>query len=1041
MRRASKIIAGILLALIMIVALLAAGLSFYLTDERLRSMAEPHIAAMTDRTVEVEDLSYTLFSTFPRFGLRAGPVRMSDPVEDELASLQRIRLDLEIWPLLRNEVQVNRLELQQPEISVVRYADGTTNLDDAFHSPERETREPDPDEEQMLFDLQRITVEQGSVRYVDHQGDHRVSAAGLDMDTAVRIAEIIESDVDLQIGSLGLMVEGQPVLDGLTVRLSQTSELDTEHEELRITSGSLDLHGLALVMEGAVSRWSEDNAQVDLDIHSESDDFGALMDMIPETYDDLLQGVDAGGQLEIEAGLGGWAGPDSIPSFTAHAVIEDGHIQHTDMPEQIRDISLQVEAGNNEITLHSVQAAAGASRIEAEGNILHAFDRQAEFRLISDGELDLSTAARVYPLESEWGVEQLGGTGRFSVSAEGRLWEPEESRFNAAFMLTDGLLAHAELAHPVEQIHVDLEGSRGRIRLQSLQANMQSNRVDLGGVIHSPLEHTDGSFDMEGELVMDLESLYPVAPVDRDTLDASGILRVAGSVSGPLDAMDDPDQVEPDLQASLEGGHLAWHEWQQPLETLTLDAHVLPRTLTVNHSRVETGGNRLQLSGQVTDYRSENPHLALQLNGRILLEELDGYIDMDAFDLQAAGEVEANLGIDGPVEDPLAIQLNGPVTIREGEVRTPGLPEPVTGMNGTALFQGDDIQLQEFHLDMGRSDFRLSGSLQRYRALMDEPGEAAPAGYQGSLQSDVIDLDEMLDADPDTEQEEYPVHLPNLEGEMEGRIDVLHAYGITAEHIEGKLVVTPDYIAMPEGRVDIYDGTLEGEMTWQVPDPERTRLAFSGKLDDMSVESLFADFDLGGNLRLNEYVSARFSADTDYASEMDVYLEPDVESASATGSFGMDEARLDGHPVQEAMAGFLNAEALNNLALDQWRARYEIADGVLHLEDMNLTSRDIGVNLNGTQHLIDQTLDYHADVVLPGSLADGLADYISEQGVEALKREDGHVSVPVSITGTTDEPEIGMNREIVEQRVEEYLTEQAEEAGRGLLDSILDRNR
>jgi hypothetical protein len=212
---------------------------------------------------------------------------------------------------------------------------------------------------------------------------------------------------------------------------------------------------------------------------------------------------------------------------------------------------------------------------------------------------------------------------------------------------------------------------------------------------------------------------------------------------------------------------------------------------------------------------------------------------------------------------------------------------------------------------------------------------------------------------------------------------------------------------------------------------------FVGNLDNVRAESFFAEFQMGVPGKFHQYISGGLSAATDYRAGMTAMLEQDTPTILASGTFGIARARLRNHPSQVAIADLLGIAELKDLSMDTWTARYAIRDGVLSLTDMNLTSRDIGLTMNGNQYLIEDRLDYKIRLRLPERYADQLARVITADAVEALKSGDGIIVVPLVLVGSSENPRVTVDREVVQQLVTEYLrrrgTEGVEDAARRLI--------
>ena len=319
-----------------------------------------------------------------------------------------------------------------------------------------------------------------------------------------------------------------------------------------------------------------------------------------------------------------------------------------------------------------------------------------------------------------------------------------------------------------------------------------------------------------------------------------------------------------------------------------------------------------------------------------------------------------NLKARGPAGDPTEIALNGSLEVSNVNARGDSIPLPVTNLNGNMSITPESMNLEQFTMNYGSSDIGLEGRVRNYLGFLEETHastETMPA-ITGSYRSDLLDMDEMIDWDEETDpDEEFPINLPAMTTNVSAEINRLVIFGISVTDITGTGRITPDQIIMDQANATLFEGTATGRMEWNVPDPLRTNLSFTGSLDSLTAESFFRDTGfLGEDSRFHQHVTGAFSTDIDYSTDLDQTLTPDVSTTEADGSFGMTRARLRGHPIQERVADFLKVDELRSLALDEWTATYTISKSVLTFEDFRLTSENIGMELEGTQHMVTMRL-------------------------------------------------------------------------------------
>jgi hypothetical protein len=1022
--------------IVLILLILVAGLSLYLTDERLRSWVLPAVQDATGRDVKIERLSYNLFRTFPRFGLVIEGLEVADPREEKLASVERILVSVNLLPLLRNEISVHRLQVDRPEFTYIVYSDGSTNLDDFF--PDDEPVEDPEEMELMDLDLSEIIVTGGKFGYLDHQTRNDIRLEDLNLRSSLRFTEVLESTLELTLGSLDVIIEGQRMVSGLGFSLTQTSVLDMAGEVLNIQDGQLNLLGLGLTLEGSVSDWGGGEPMVDLRIASESDDFGALLDLVPPDFEDLLGDLETGGGLDFVVTLQGRITEEEVPVFEARAAITDGFIRHSDVPERISGINLRADAGNDLITIHTFEATAGETRLSASGEIRNPFEENAQFRLSGSVNADLSTMDRYVPL-AEFDITELAGRIAINASANGPLRTPEDSEFDVTVNLSDGRIVHTEVARPVEDILVELHATHREVRIERATARSSDNFVSASGRVTSPLDMDAAAFRFNGEVALDLATIKEYVPIDEDTLSMRGSIRLSGSANGRVS---EPENAAFDLDVELADGYLAWHELGQAIDRLSARAKVTHRGVTISEASVRSGSNRFSMSGSVREYMEENASFDLRINGLLALGEMNAYYPLEEeFGLVMDGRVNANARLRGRIDDMEAIRVDGNVTAENIRMDSPDLMLPLRDLNGDLVFRGDDMETRNLRFLFGESDYHLAGTVRNYKSLMHEPGEADPAVFSGRFRSEFFNADEFMDFEELPEPEPFDAWLPNMSGTLDVEIARMQFFAMEATDIRGTVEMSPNHIGSDDASLAMYGGTMNGRFRWDVFAVDHTGFTFAGNLVNMRVEQLFEDFNLGGRSKLSEHVRANINASTDFYAEFDEYLEMDMMRLRASGDFGMEEARISEHPTQVSLANLLGLSELRDLSLDQWTAKYDISDGVMTLEDFNLTSRDLGLNLSGTHNLIDDRLDYRAEVVLPRTWANRLGDRLPSQGVEALTRDDGKLVLPVTIRGTSESPRPGFDDSAIRERMEEYVRERAVEEGRDVIDGVLDRLR
>lgn len=1018
-----KIIAGFVIFFIVLLI----GLNLYFTNERLRGLILPEVRSAVGTEVQVDQMSLTFFKTFPQFGVELQNFVLPDPNGETVASLEELLVGVELFPLLSNEISISNLQLNRPVLNYKVYEDSTSNIDFLLETPE----EPEePESEGYAIAIPEFTIQSATVNYRDEPGDVTVVMNDLNADISLQFADLIESTVDATLGSLSASAGGTSYVDNLSLSLNQVSTVDLENETLELTEGTFSIRGLALNIAGTVSNWSADAPLIDLQFSSSSENFGELLRLAPPEFEEQMAGLETRGALQLEGSVAGSITEEEIPAFDLIVNVSNGYLQNPDLPDAIEDINLSIELNNDLATLSEFSARAAQNTITASGTVERPLDDDAIFSIAFDGDVDLATVSRFYPIE-EFGVQTLSGQLAADMTANGRIDQTEEATFSGNFILSDGALQYVDVPRPIEQINARIQASQDRIQIDESGFRAASNRFNMNGSVTNPLDETNRNLDLSATVNFDLASIKEFYPIDEDTLE----LRGQFDANIVLQGQADPDQIERLLQRStfeLRDGYIDHRLVGKPLEDITLTAEATGTRLSIQNARFVTGDNSLAMNGSVSNYLSDDPVFDLTFDGNAVFADISSYYSLDPYIQELSGSAVMNLNASGPAGDPSQIALNGSLEVNNVNASGDSLGLPVTELNGKLSISPESMNLDQFVMNYGSSDISLNGRVQNYLGFLEEDPASTTGlpSITGNYSSNLLNMDEMIDWDEESDPTEpLPIDLPVMNSNVSAEINRLIFFDIAITNIAGTGRTTPDQIVMDETSANLFDGTATGRMVWNVPDPLRTNMSFSGNLDSLTAESFFRDTGfLGEDSRFHQHVTGAFSTEIDYSTELDETLTPDVETTEANGSFGMTRARLRGHPIQEKVADFLKVDELRNLALDEWTATYTISESVLSFEDFRLTSENIGLELEGTQHMLTDEINYTATLLLPERFKSGIASVISSRAADALQRDDGTMTVPILITGTSANPRVGPDSDLIQEIIRDAVREGAGDA-------------
>jgi AsmA protein len=209
----------------------------------------------THRTLKLDGDIKLMF--FPSIGARLGKVSLSDfKSEREFASVADASVSLAVWPLLKKQVVVNQVNVNGVKVSVIKYKNGRTNLDDLL-TPQQGVAPVAPHEQPaaaVAFDVASVAIENCELQFDDQSAGNTVSISQLNLKTG-RLTNALPTPVEFS----AHIQTTQPKTD-VTLHLATTLSFDLENNryslkgmELNADGGVLDISGLALKLAGDAS--------------------------------------------------------------------------------------------------------------------------------------------------------------------------------------------------------------------------------------------------------------------------------------------------------------------------------------------------------------------------------------------------------------------------------------------------------------------------------------------------------------------------------------------------------------------------------------------------------------------------------------------------------------------------------------------------------------------------------------------------------------------------------------------------------------------
>lgn len=402
----------IVLGSLLVLILAALGIAYWyvFTPEKLtpivRKQAERYINCQT----EIGSVELTLFSTFPRLGIKINDVKLINPVpnapSDTLLSIERLFGYIDVDALRKeNELLLSEFSLLNGNINVFIDADGRTNFD-IFDIESDPDVEPDGEFPLDFIDIGNIKVENIHLSYVDEVMKINTSVRGLDAAiSGVMHPDHLNSVINIMRGNVFLAYDDEVYLPHTDVRLLLPADFSFPEQKLSFADTRVVLDEMDFTLNGYIQLEPNDGRLL-MDVDYVTNNplaIKSIMAYIPASFEKYFEGMEADGLLTSSGKVTGLPPGSNMPILDLTLEVEDGSFAYTYLPLPLRRINGKMQLytdlqsdGTSYLQINRMNARTPASSFSTRGRLDNLFS-DIGFQLNTDARLSLNELSSLVP--------------------------------------------------------------------------------------------------------------------------------------------------------------------------------------------------------------------------------------------------------------------------------------------------------------------------------------------------------------------------------------------------------------------------------------------------------------------------------------------------------------------------------------------------------------------------------------------------------------------------------------------------------------------
>jgi uncharacterized protein involved in outer membrane biogenesis len=687
------LIVAVIVALFLVAAI---ALPIIFKDD-IKAKVNQQINESLNADVYFNDFGLSLFRSFPHATASLydfGIVNKAPFDGDTLISVNSFRITINLWSLFSDQIKINKIELNEPQMVVMVLENGVANYNIMLE--EEEAMEEEATEFSVSID--RWVVNNGKIIYLDlstnvlvrmngvyHEGKGDLTQDVFDMNTFTRA------------NSFSASYENVEYITDKKLEADVIMNMNMPEFKFTFKDNKVKLNEFAFGFEGWLAM-PEDDIDMDISFASHGNTFKDLLSIVPGMYTDDFKNVKADGSLAFNGFVKGTysEASEKMPAFNLALQVNDGMVRYPDLPKPISNINMDllidVPGGiveNTKIDLKKFHLDFGGNPVDArllvEG--LESMKIDADI----DARINLADLNQMIPMEGL----TLRGMFVANMKANG-VYDSAKSLFpkmDAVMSLDKGYVKTAEFPSIIDNLHFDAKITNPNGQMSQTEVWVNNFGMALDGerfVANLYLKDLDNySWDLTANGTLDLEKIAKI--MELQEMELKGKIVADIKTKGQMADVEAEryDRLPTSGTMSVSDFYFKSEDLPQGFTINRANASFNPDRLNLNQFEGAVGSSDLNLTGYLSNYISymfkENETLKGEMtlrSNRFNVNEWmtdDATTETDTLELEIV-EIPRNVdfvfnsSIKQVVYDNLTLNdLSGKVTVRNSRVNLENL--------------------------------------------------------------------------------------------------------------------------------------------------------------------------------------------------------------------------------------------------------------------------------------------------------------------------------------------------------------------------------
>lgn len=509
-----KILKGLgILLLVAIIALVAAP---FLFKDKIKELVLKSINENVDAKVAFDDVSLSLFKSFPRANITIDKLSIINkaPFEgDTLFYSGQLNLKMSVKELLKSEGEPMELESFSSVdglVNIIFNKEGIGNFDIALKKDkDGKASESKP----FAMNIQNYSVENLKFTFTDQSSKINMTIAKIQHTGKGNFAA---SKLDLVTNTeaiLNLDMDKTNYMKNVSLNLDAVLGIDLDNSKYTFKDNKALINQLPLEFTGFI-QMVDAGQNYDLSFKTPTSSFKNFLGLVPSAYKGDLDKIQTTGDFKVAGFAKGLLSDTTIPKFNLEITSNNASFKFPDLPKKVENIVIDTKIKNETGLMNDTYVNIDNLSFKIDQDI---FNAKANIKNISEnplvdaalkGTINLGNLSKAYPIKLE---KPLSGILKADVTTKFDMQSVEQEKYqniqNAGLVSIKGFKYTDEKGKGMDINEAVVLFNPSTLNLQKFEAKTGKSDININGVLENFYGYMFNNQNLKGNFNMSSNQL------------------------------------------------------------------------------------------------------------------------------------------------------------------------------------------------------------------------------------------------------------------------------------------------------------------------------------------------------------------------------------------------------------------------------------------------------------------------------------------------------------------------------------------------------